>query len=186
MSRVGSSVIKVDSKNAVDIFENYLEVKNSDKTYRYNFDSRLICKKAVDGLVFEINNLLITNKSLLRYVQKIHGFHVRDLQNFLTGLVVPFKKVIEVIGTGYKVLHNKNLNYLSFNIGYSHDIIILIPDGLKAEVVQNKVNLSSSSKATLGAFSAYLTKSLRKFDKFKGKGVVCVGDYQIRKELKKK
>ena len=64
--------------------------------------------------------------------------------------------------------------------------MIVIPNDIIVEVNQNKLALSSFSKKILGSFSSYLCLSLRKFDKFKGKGVILVGKYMQRKELKKK
>jgi large subunit ribosomal protein L6 len=128
----------------------------------------------------------IRGKACERKLKKIAGFHVRDLQNLLSGLLVPFKANIEIVGTGYKVVHNKQLNILTFSLGYSHDIVVVIPADIVVEVNQTRIAVSCYSKKILGSFTSYLTLCLRKFDKFKGKGVILAGKYMQRKELKKK
>ncbi len=186
-SRIGASSIAID-KYKVDLSGNTLQINYKNANYNYEFDKHLICEISDDKklLRFLPNNEKIRNKAIERKVKKIAGFHVRDLQNLLSGAVTPFKSTLEIVGTGYKVVHNKNGNLLTFSLGFSHNIIVAIPSNIAAEVVQNKLNLSSSCKKTLGGFCSYLCLSLRKFDKFKGKGVILAGKFMQRKELKKK
>lgn len=186
MSRVGLSPVKIDKNFSVSIENEAVNINYKGDVYKYLFEKKLNCKIEEDKLFFSVNNELVSNKSNLRYLKKIIGFHVRDLTNLLSGLLVPFKKTIEVVGVGYKVLHDKQNNLLTFSLGYSHDIVLLIPEKVNVEVVQNKINLSCSEKNRLGMFFSYISRSLRKFDKFKGKGLIRVGEYMQRKEFKKK
>lgn len=186
LSRVASSLIKVNDNYKVIVIDNCIKITHNNSDYNYIFEPRLICQLVDGSLSFIINENLIRNKSELRNLRKIVGFYVRDLQNFLNGLSNPFKSNIEIIGTGYKVVHNKQENFLNFSLGFSHDIVVTIPKPITIEVAQNKIKLTCANKALLGSFSNYLCRSLRKFDKFKGKGVILVGQYLQRKELKKK
>lgn len=187
-SRIGASIVKIDNKYKINFENNFLKISLNGKIYDYQVDQKLFCEIDADSssLRFIPNMVNIRNKSDQRKVKKIAGFHVRDLQNLLFGLLEPFKVNIEIIGTGYKVFYTKQSNLLTFSLGYSHDIMIIIPKDIIVEVNQNKLALSSFSKKILGSFSSYLCLSLRKFDKFKGKGVILVGKYMQRKELKKK
>ena len=186
-SRIGSSSISID-KYEIDLVENKLHIHYKNTSYNYEFDKNLICELSEDksSLKFLPNIEKIRNKAIERKVKKIAGFHVRDLQNLLSGIVTPFKITLEIIGTGYKVVHNKAANFLNFSLGFSHNIVVVIPKDVTIEVVQNKMHLTSSSKMILGGFASYLSMSLRKYDKFKGKGVIISGKYMQRKELKKK
>jgi large subunit ribosomal protein L6 len=186
-SRIGSSSILID-KYKVDLVENVLKINYKNSFYNYEFDKNLICQLSEDGssLKFLPNIEKIRNKSIERKVKKIAGFHVRDLNNLLSGIVNPFKVTLDIVGTGYKVIHNKQANLLNFSLGFSHNIVVSIPKEIIVEVVQNKMNLTSSSKIILGGFASYLSMSLRKYDKFKGKGIIISGKYMQRKELKKK
>jgi large subunit ribosomal protein L6 len=186
MSRVSSSLIKIDEKYEININENIININYLNDTYKYQFEKKLNCIIENGSLFFEINKGLVSNKSNLRYLKKIIGFHVRDLLNFLTGLQTPFKESIELVGVGYKVVHDKKNNILFFSLGYSHDIALIIPDSITLDVNQNKISLASQNKRNLGMFASYISKSLRKFDKFKGKGLIRAGQYLQRKECKKK
>ena len=186
-SRIGSSSISID-KYKIDLVENKLNIGYKNASYSYEFDKNLICEVSEDksSLKFLPNVERIRNKAIERKVKKIAGFHVRDLQNLLSGIVTPFKMALDIVGTGYKVVHNKAANFLNFSLGFSHNIVVVIPKDVVVDIVQNKINLTSSSKMILGGFASYLSMSLRKFDKFKGKGVIISGKYMQRKELKKK
>jgi large subunit ribosomal protein L6 len=186
MSRIGSLLIKLDEQYNVNVQDSLIDIKYLNNNYQYSFEKKLDCKFENGAISFEINMDKVSNKANLRYLKKIIGFHVRDLSNLLTGLKSPFKEIIEVIGVGYKVNHDKKNNMLFFSLGYSHDIALLIPDGILVEVVQNKINISCSNKQSLGMFASYISKSLRKFDKYKGKGLIRIGQFVQRKEFKKK
>lgn len=187
-SRVGATIIKLDSTQKVSIEGNKIQIAYNGKIYDYIFDKRMRCNLTEDntGLRFTPNDDIIRGKASERKVKKIAGFHVRDLQNLLNGLVKPFKANLEIIGTGYKIVHNKQFCFLNISFGYSHDIAVAIPPEIIVEVNQNKIVLLSYSKRILGSFATYLVVSLRKFDKFKGKGIILEGRYLQRKELKKK
>jgi large subunit ribosomal protein L6 len=186
MSRVGSLLIKIDNQYNVSLEDSTLDIKYLNNTYKYPFEKKLDCELKDGTISFKINADKVSNKANLRYLKKIIGFHVRDLSNLLTGLRVPFKELIEIVGVGYKVNHDKKNNILFFSLGYSHDIALMIPEGLIVDVVQNKINLSSFDKRNLGMFASYISKSLRKFDKYKGKGLIRIGQFVQRKEFKKK
>jgi large subunit ribosomal protein L6 len=186
MSRVASLKINIDSQYDVSVQDNVIDIKYLNNLYKYSFEKKLDCELIDSSISFKINHDKVSNKSNLRYLKKIIGFHVRDLLNLLNGLKNPFKESIDVVGVGYKVNHDKKNNMLFFSLGYSHDIALVIPDGINAEVVQNKINLSSSDKRNLGMFASYISKSLRRFDKYKGKGLIRAGQFVQRKEFKKK
>ncbi len=187
MSRIGSLLIKIDDGFDVNLVDgNTININYQNKSYKYPFESKLDCQIEDKSISFKINMEKISNKSNLRYLKKIIGFHVRDLSNVLSGLKTPFKELIELIGVGYKVNHDKKNNILFFSLGYSHDIALLVPANINAEVAQNKISLTSSNKRDLGMFASYISGSLRKFDKYKGKGLIRAGQYVQRKEFKKK
>ena len=187
-SRIGASCVRIDNKCKVIVGDGILHVTFGSKVYDYQLDRKLLCEVESDGssLNFKPNMDRIRSKACERKLRKIAGFHVRDLQNLFQGLVTPFKSNIEIVGTGYKVNYNKQSNLLTFSLGYSHDIGIVVPLDIAIEINQSKITLSSYSKLILGDFASYLTLGLRKFDKFKGKGVILTGKFMQRKELKKK
>jgi large subunit ribosomal protein L6 len=186
-SRVGKSIIKLNGHKIEVCDQQNIKISHGKEVVDYKISKYLLFKSLPDGsLMFELNDDIIKSNADQRQARAIAGFHVRDLQNILSGMIVPFKTTIDIVGTGYKVLYDKNLHLLTFSLGYSHDVSVFVPKDIIVEIAQNKILFSSSSKRALGYFSSYISQRLRKFDKFKGKGLTIAGKYMQRKELKKK
>ena len=71
-------------------------------------------------------------------------------------------------------------------IGYSHDIAVAIPEGIKISIGKpNLIIIQGSDKELVGHIASRII-SLRKTEPYKGKGIKKVGQYVVRKEGKKK
>merc|ERR1712087_886271 len=67
------------------------------------------------------------------------------------------------------------------NLGYSHQVIMDIPEAISVEVTQNtKLTLKGCDKAELGLFAANI-RSWRPPEPYKGKGVLYDGEIVRRK-----
>ena len=90
----------------------------------------------------------------------------------------------ELVGVGYRVEVSGQL--LTFNLGYSHTIQLMLPDEVKAEVPQVKKGenpvlvLKSCDKQLVGQVAAKI-RSFRKPEPYKGKGIKFVGEQLRRK-----
>ncbi len=106
------------------------------------------------------------------------------IANTINGVMNGFSKTLELNGTGYRA--SVSGSKLKLELGYSHDIIFDIPEGVKIECPkQNLIKLSSANKEKLGAAAAKI-RSFRKPEPFKGKGIKYIDEYIFRKEGKKK
>lgn len=106
------------------------------------------------------------------------------LRNALRGVSEGFKNELELIGVGYRVQGQGN--ELSLILGYSHSIMLKIPEGITVEIPsQTSIRLSSEDKHLLGQFSAKI-RSYRPVEPYKGKGIKTAGLKVILKETKKK
>ena len=74
------------------------------------------------------------------------------LNNMVTGVNVGFKRVLEFNGVGYKA--SVSGNKLNLNLGYSHPIEYILPDGISAKVVKNQIELNGANKELLGFVAA--------------------------------
>ena len=93
---------------------------------------------------------------------------------------------MEVIGVGYRA--NVTGQVLDLALGYSHPIVIHLPNEIKvsAETLKGKapvVTLESHDKQLVGQVAAKI-RSLRKPEPYKGKGIRFVGE-EIRRKAGK-
>jgi len=104
------------------------------------------------------------------------------INNLIKGVEEGFAKQLEVNGVGYRAdLEGSNLN---LKLGYSHPIILSIPEGLDVKVEKNIITINGISKEKVGQFAA-LIKSQRPVEPYKGKGIRYVGEKVLRKAGKR-
>jgi large subunit ribosomal protein L6 len=121
-------------------------------------------------------------KTIPKKVKALWGLRRTLINNMVHGVVNKFSKSLLVNGVGYKSQVKGKFLYL--NLGYSHPIVVLIPQDVEVKVEQNKITLSGISKKKVGDFAAKL-RSLRKPEPYKGKGVKYEDENIRRKEGKK-
>jgi large subunit ribosomal protein L6 len=93
-----------------------------------------------------------------------------------------YTKILEIEGVGYRAeVKGKDI---SMNLGFSHPVIIAIPEGITAEVVKSVITLTGFDKDALGQFAANVRK-VKKPEPYKGKGIRYRGEFIIRKQGKK-
>ena len=99
----------------------------------------------------------------------LHGLFRSLIKNNISGVSEGYKKELQIVGVGYKaVLAGTKL---TLGLGYSHDIIYQVPEGIKIQITDaTKLLISGVDKQLVGEVAA----SIRKFKKpepYKGKGV---------------
>ena len=75
---------------------------------------------------------------------------------------------------------------LQLQLGYSHDVVYPIPEGITiAAPKPTEIKISGSDKQKVGQVAAEI-RAFRGPEPYKGKGIKYVGEYIFRKEGKKK
>ena len=102
--------------------------------------------------------------------------------NSLTGVTTGFAKQLEIVGVGYRA--QKAGRVLVLQLGYSHPVEVLLPEGVDATVTGNtKIEVTGIDKQLVGQTAASI-RALRKPDPYKQKGVRYVGERLRHKEGK--
>lgn len=110
-----------------------------------------------------------------------HGLMRALVNNMVAGVSQGFSKKLEINGVGYRVaLQGADLK---LNLGFSHDVIYHLPQGITAEVQQNTIAISGISKQQVGQVAAEI-RALKKPEPYKGKGIKYENERIIRKSGK--
>ncbi len=96
------------------------------------------------------------------------GLYRALANNMVIGVTAGFSKKLEINGVGYRAALSGNK--LNLNLGYSHPIEFLLPDGISAVVEGNTITLSGINNELLGD-TAYKIRKFRIPEPYKGKGV---------------
>lgn len=178
MSRVGGVPFVIPEKVDVAFSGDVLSVKGVGGEVKLVMPACLECR--VDGRAIMLA-LRSQENDVSSSVWGTYGSHVR---NAVLGVSCGFSVDIDIKGVGYKA--EIDGEYLSLSLGYSHDIKYMIPRGVKVVCVRPvHVVVSGVDAQKVGDVVADLCK-LRKYDPYKGKGLVKRGKYVLRKEANKK
>jgi large subunit ribosomal protein L6 len=106
------------------------------------------------------------------------------VQNLVNGVTQGYTRKLEITGVGYRAaVKGKDLQ---LQLGYSHDVLYPIPDGITIQTpIPTEVLISGIDKQQVGQVAAEI-REYRQPEPYKGKGVRYQGEYIFRKEGKKK
>jgi large subunit ribosomal protein L6 len=104
------------------------------------------------------------------------------ISSMVKGVTDGFSKDLEIQGVGFKA--NLKGKQLDLALGYSHPIVMDIPEGIKITVVEGtRLKVEGCDKQLVGAVTAEI-RSYYPPEPYKGKGVRIVGERVRRKEGK--
>ena len=180
MSRIGKLPVNIPDGVKIEVSDdNIVTVKGKlgELSQKIHKDIKL----EIEG-----NTINLTRPSDSKEHKSHHGLSRVLVNNMVEGVSKGFEKKLEVIGVGYRAAANGQL--LELNVGYSHPIILQLPDEVKVEVQQEKrqnafITLKSFDKQLLGEVAAKV-RSFRKPEPYKGKGIRYVDEY-VRKKVGK-
>ena len=176
MSRIGKQPILVPAGVDVKIGENNeITVKGPKGTLVQTMSADMIIKK--DG-----DNIVVERPSDAKEHRALHGLTRTLVANMVIGVSEGFTKTLEINGVGYRAA--KQGNKLVMNLGYSHQVEMEEPDGIKIDVPQpNQIIISGYDKQKVGQFAAQVREK-RPPEPYKGKGIKYVEEHIRRKEGK--
>ena len=171
MSRIGKLPVPVPAGVEVKIGTDVVEVKGPKGTLSTPV-SPLLNYELADG------HVTLTRREETRESRAQHGLRRTLLANCIEGVTKGFSKALEVIGVGYRVAVKGNVVELA--VGYSHPVIVDLPDGIKAAVEGQVLTLSGVDKELVGETAARIRR-IRKPEPYTGKGIKYVTETIRRK-----
>lgn len=117
-----------------------------------------------------------------RDARALLGTAASHVRNMVAGVNEPYVKHLILDGVGYKVsVAGKKLNLA---LGFSHPVVVDIPEGIEVKVEKNDIQMTSINKETLGQFAANV-RALKVPEPYKGKGLHYSDEVVLRKQGKK-
>jgi large subunit ribosomal protein L6 len=177
MSRVGKYPVELPAGVTMAIAGNILTAKGKLGELSMPLTDKVIT--TIDG-----NKVSVTPKSKEAASRMMWGTTRANIANLAKGVSVGYAKTLEITGTGYRAaVQGKNL---VVNLGFSHDVVFAIPDGIKVTCERpTLIMIEGMDKRQVGQVCAEL-RAHRPPEPYKGKGVKFEGEAIRRKEGKKK
>ena len=177
MSRIGKKPVPVPSGVEVTLNGQLVSVKGPKGTLAASLSDLVTVTQGEEGI-----DVKPVNKS--QSARSFWGLSRTLVSNLVIGVSEGFTKKLELQGVGYRA--QMQGSQLKLTLGFSHDVMFTVPEGITIETPsQTEVIISGSDKQSVGQVAAEI-RSYRPPEPYKGKGVRYAGEYIFRKEGKKK
>lgn len=176
MSRIGKQPIIIPTGVTITITkENVVTVKGPKGTLSQEVNPNIKVEQK-DG------KIILTRENDHRKNRSMHGLYRALIANMVKGTTDGFSKELQIIGTGYRA--QAQGKKLTLNVGYSHSIEIMAPEGITFETPSNtQIFIRGISNQAVGQTAADI-RAVRKPEPYLGKGIRYANEYVRRKEGK--
>jgi large subunit ribosomal protein L6 len=175
MSRIGKQEINIPDG---------VKVTQSGDTITVAGPKGTISKVFRDDIAITIGdkNITLNIKRNDKFSKSLWGTYASHIMNMITGVVTPYSKKLILEGVGFKSeVKGKDFH---FALGFSHPVIVPIPEGITATAEKNNITISGIDKELVGSFTA-MVRALKKPEPYKGKGMRYDTEVIRRKQGKK-
>jgi len=178
MSRIGILPIELPAGVSLEVSsDNLVTVKGPKGELQQQVDKKITVK-------VEDAQITVSRSTEEKDHKAKHGLYRSLLNNMVIGVSEGYTIQQELVGVGYRA-EVKGNNLLELSLGFSHDILIKMPDEVKVEAKTERranpvITLTSIDKQLIGEVAAKI-RSLRPPEPYKGKGIKFVGEQLRRK-----
>ena len=176
MSRLAKQPIAIPDGVVCSFDGDILHVKGPKGELQKPFKLDVILIEVKDGAVsFEKQVDTVFSRALI-------GTYASHVQNMIKGVTEGFEKKLIVEGIGFR--SEVKGNELHLALGFSHPVVMKIPDELTVTAEKNLITVSGIDKEAVTQFAAKI-RAKKKPEPYKGKGIRYEGEVIQRKQGKK-
>lgn len=177
MSRIGKKPVAVPSGVTANVQGQLVKVKGPKGARELQLPDDVVIE-------FEKGEITIHPREETPRSRAMWGTSRTRIANLMIGVTKGFEEKLEINGVGYRAaVQGKNLQ---ISLGFSHDVIFPIPEGIAIATPRpTEIVISGNDKQKVGQVAAVI-RGYRRPEPYKGKGVKYADEHIFRKEGKKK
>lgn len=177
MSRIGAAPINIPTGVSVECGDGKILIKSVKAEKELNLSNAVVCKVVDNQLLLSVDQDQKDNKPMW-------GTYRSNINNIVSGMANDFSVELEITGVGYKA--DCDGKYLTLYLGYSHNVKYKVPKDVQINCVKAvRLVISGIDKQKVYMVASDICK-IRKYDPYKGKGIVIKGKFMLRKVVSKK
>jgi large subunit ribosomal protein L6 len=177
MSRIGKKAVAIPAGVNVTVEGQDVSVKGAKGALALRLVDEIEAK--VEGGEIQVSPRAQTKRARMMW-----GMSRTLVNNMVKGVTQGFKTDLEINGVGYRAaVQGKNLQ---LQLGYSHDVIYPIPEGIEIKCEKpTLISITGIDAQKVGQVAAEI-RQWRQPEPYKGKGIKYSTETIFRKEGKKK
>lgn len=172
MSRIGYSPITIPEGVTVVVSKTEVKVTGPKGELTTPIANPNVSVSEKDGIIS------VARSNEEKSTKAYHGLIRSLINNTIVGVTEGYKKELKVEGVGFKV--NLNGSTLKMSLGFSHEVTFVAPEGVQLSVEDLNITVEGIDKQLVGQCAAQI-RELKKPEPYKGKGIMYVDEYVIRK-----
>jgi len=172
MSRIGKKTLTIPKEVKIEVRDGSVFVEGPKGALN---------RKLSDRISIEMNDaqLFVKRERDSKIDRAFHGLYRALVNNMIQGVTQGYVKELEIIGVGFKAQIQSNA--LTMQLGFSHPVNYLIPEGITIEAPKpTHIVVRGIDKEKVGKVAS----EIRAFfppEPYKGKGIRYVGEYVKKK-----
>ncbi|MFA6422261.1 MAG: 50S ribosomal protein L6 [Candidatus Buchananbacteria bacterium] len=175
MSRIGKKIINIPDGVDFKIEDGFALVKGPKGLLKQEIHPQVHVNINDKEVSIKVDDETIKSQ------RSLWGLFGSLLTNMVEGVTKGFEKKLEINGVGMRAAVSGNK--LVLNVGFSHPVEYLIPQGIQMTVEANVITVSGIDKQMVGEAAAQIRK-IKKVEPYKGKGIRYQGE-QVRRKAGK-
>ncbi len=176
MSRLAKQPIAIPNGVECTLEGNILRVKGPKGELSRQF------KTDVVRIEIGENGVQVSRADDSLFSKALVGTYASHVRNMFKGVTEGFEKKLIVEGVGFR--SEVKGGELHLALGFSHPVIMEIPEGLTVTAEKNVITVSGIDKEAVSQFAAKV-RAKKKPEPYKGKGIRYEGEIIRRKQGKK-
>jgi large subunit ribosomal protein L6 len=180
MSRIGKKPVPVPANLTATVEGQTVKMKGPKGELKFTCPDLIKVEKTAAGIAVE-------PRDETKLARSMWGMSRTMIANLITGVTQGYSHDLEIHGTGYRA-SMKGKDQLTLQVGFSHDVVLTVPQGVEVKVggpKQDQINVSGIDKQAVGEMAAVIRNS-KPPEPYQGKGIRYKGEYILKKEGKKK
>ena len=124
------------------------------------------------------NKILVTRKTEDKITKSLHGLWRVLIYNAVTGVSTGWERKLDFKGVGFRAEVQENK--LILNVGFSHPVELIAPEGVQIQVTKNIITVSGIDKQKVGQTAANIRR-VKPVEPYKGKGIKYIEEVPRKK-----
>ena len=174
MSKIGRKPIDIPEQVEIKIEDSKIKVKGPKGELEFKIPALILVEKEEKQIFVRPKD----QKKLDKKTKALWGTTRAHIANMIEGVTMGYKKELEMVGVGFRAQPSGNA--LVFQLGYSHPIEFVPPEGVSLKVAKNIITVEGIDKQKVGETAAKI-RALRPPEPYKGTGIKYK-DEEIRRK----